>query len=252
MEYIIRSPEPAHLSNNKRNWVKPWVDHYRKTKDESGKLIRPVKPSDSHWTHNLIRQVLILDFKNNCGYCGHSRPMPQTAENKQRVQRGHVDHFRAKAFYPELTYEWSNYIWSCESCNTEKGEFEDQNDPIFNPCDESDCSQLLFINDTGKYCLYDQDGPSVKRFLNTERSTMLNAAQVAKTRGNKIKTLESLFKGILVLLKYPSDEVAEELINEYILNIKNELEDESFYFLTQKNYSMLRDKYPSVTELIDS
>lgn len=33
-------------------------------------------------------------------------------------EAGHIDHFRPKNLYPELTFAWSNFLHSCERCNT--------------------------------------------------------------------------------------------------------------------------------------
>ena len=35
---------------------------------------------------------------------------------------GEVDHFRPKSKYPELVYQWSNWIFSCHDCNLTKRE----------------------------------------------------------------------------------------------------------------------------------
>lgn len=36
-------------------------------------------------------------------------------------QAGHVEHYRPKALFPSLAYEWGNYFLSCEKCNLAKG-----------------------------------------------------------------------------------------------------------------------------------
>ncbi len=250
MEFIERSSEPAYLSENKKQWTKHWVDHYRENKNVNGKLLKERKPSDSHWLHDLIRKVLINDFKNNCGYCGSIRPTPISEE--ARVPRGHVDHYRAKAKYPELTYEWTNYIWSCESCNVEKGEFDDLEYPILNPCELSDCGIVEFIIDTGAYCIKNMCQAHKLRFKNTEEKTMINANVINVKRKNRVKFIISNFETINTLMPFSNDnESINELIKENIKNILNSLEDQEFYFLIQKNYLDLRDKHIDVAKLID-
>ncbi len=252
MEFIERSLEPKCLSTNKEKWTKPWVDYYKAEKDQDGKLIRDKKPSDSHWTKDEIRNILISDFKNNCGYCGCSRPTPKSANDNRTPSRGHVDHYRAKAIYPELTYEWSNYIWSCEACNVEKGEFDDPKAPILNPCSLDDCNQLKFILDTGEYCLHNQDSLYNERFVNTDQSTMVNADEVIVRRRNRVKNLKSFFSTTSTILEKAKIQATEVIINDNITNIKNDLEDNEFYFLMKKEHIRLRDQYPSVAALIDN
>lgn len=54
-----------------------------------------------------------------------------------RIQRGagvrHVDHFKPKAIYPDLSYEWTNYRLSCSEMNRRKGSNEDVIDPFTLP-----------------------------------------------------------------------------------------------------------------------
>lgn len=252
MEYIKRSPEPEYLSKNKVQWTKPWVDFYRKKIDGTGKRIRDTKPSDSHWTKDKIRKILISDFKNNCGYCGCSRPTPKSAHDKQTSPRGHVDHYKAKAIYPESTYKWGNYIWSCEACNVEKGEFDDPQYPILNPCDLEDCSLLKFIVDTGEYCLHDQESIYKERFINTDQSTMLNAEEIIIRRRNRVKKLKSLFNSIFSMLKILDCPAVKTIIDDNITLINNDLEDCEFYFLIRKEYNSLRNQYPKIAVLIDA
>jgi uncharacterized protein (TIGR02646 family) len=30
-----------------------------------------------------------------------------------------IDHFYPRGFYPDLTFVWENYLWSCQACNTQ-------------------------------------------------------------------------------------------------------------------------------------
>lgn len=250
MEFIRRSPEPDHLGENKERWVRAWIDFYHETRNSSGELVRSSKPTDNHWTDDRIRSILISDFKNNCGYCGCARPTPRNESDRARAPRGHVDHFRAKAIYPELTYEWSNYIWSCESCNTEKGEFDDPEDPILNPCEESDCNQLSFMIDTGEYCLTEQESPCYKRFQHTDRSTMINAKEIAIKRRNRVKNLESLFESIDKFFRHNRNELFQEIIHNSIERIIAELEDKEFYFLMLRRFNELCSLYPEAASLV--
>lgn len=252
MEFIHRSEEPEYLANNKEEWTKSWVDFYKKKKDIDGVLIRDRKPSDNHWTKAEIRELLISDFKNNCGYCGSSRPTPRRDNDKENAPRGHVDHYRAKAIYPELTYDWNNYIWSCESCNVEKGEFDNPHAPILNPCESDDCGQLLFIGDTGKYCLECGDSIYTTRFEHTDRKTMLNAEEIAVKRRNRVQSLKAWFRTTSLVIEVQMEPHAIEIISENVSCIKRDLEDKEFCFLMKKIHQKLRSEYPLVANLIDN
>lgn len=251
MELIIRSSEPDHLLKNRDKWTKPWVDYYKKNRNENGKLLKEKKPTDSYWIHDLIRKILIEDFRNNCGYCGSIRPTP-TSEGT-RTPRGHVDHYRAKSVYPELTYVWTNYIWSCESCNVEKGEFDDHEHPILNPCELNDCELVEFIIDTGAYCLKKNNKLYYLRFRHTEKKTMINANEIIRKRKNKVKSLIQQFETINKFNKVSkNNDMIYELIKDQIKNILESLKDQEFYFLIQRNYLDLRVEYIDVANLIDN
>jgi len=247
MEYIKRSKTPELLTKNKEKWTQPWIDYYLVGPHQK----RPKKPNDSHWTKKEIRNILIADFHNNCGYCGVSRPTPNKIGKKERTPRGHVDHYRAKAVYPHLTYEWSNYIWSCEACNVEKGEFDDPKEPLMNPCILEDCMQLNFIIDTGQYVLKKESTSYKKRFDHTDKVTMLNADEFSKRRRNRAKSLKKDFESISHFISLKDSIPLEHLVKGHIETIIESLEDPEFFFLMQRIYHDLREQYPMVAEVID-
>ena len=79
-----------------------WVSHCR---DDGAE-----KPSDSLW--GRFRDGLRSYFHGICGYC----------EEEVDQSRGSVDHFRPKSMFPELVYEWSNWVFTCRECNNFKGD----------------------------------------------------------------------------------------------------------------------------------
>lgn len=252
MEFINRSKAPAYLVENKARWTSPWVDFYQKTRDDDGELKRKSKPTDCHWTDDRIRNRLIRDFKNNCGYCGCSRPTPKLKNGIKKVPKGHVDHYRAKAVHPHLTYEWTNYIWSCEACNTHKGEFDSDEYPIFNPCNLDDCGQIEYIADTGEYCLLEQSDCLFERFKNTEQHTLVNSEEVSKRRCNRVKLIKKEFDSIILLMGLVDDVRCQLLVDLSINTIKQELQDPEFYFLVSKTYQQLCRQHPEVAQIIKS
>ncbi len=48
-----------------------------------------------------------------CAYCEGMIDAPRAAK---------VDHFKPKALFPSLAYEWTNYFLACEGCNGAKGD----------------------------------------------------------------------------------------------------------------------------------
>ena len=68
------------------------------------------EPSDSFWRE--FRPALAGRANNNCWYC----------ERQCQGVGGWaptVDHFRPRSLFPQLTYKWSNWIFSCRRCNVD-------------------------------------------------------------------------------------------------------------------------------------
>ena len=97
MHWVARGPEPAKLPALRARYGPKWVRHY---KGNTGK-----KPSDSHWRKFFSQ--LEQRFHGLCGYC-------------EEECKGEIDHFRPKKLFPELVYDWSNWIVACHSCNHTK------------------------------------------------------------------------------------------------------------------------------------
>ena len=72
-----------------------------------------------------------------CMYCSSNEP-------------SQVEHYRPLALYPELAFEYENYLWSCDICNRNKGDkFPPDNhsgERILNPLDD-DVWQYFFIDE---------------------------------------------------------------------------------------------------------
>lgn len=91
-----------------------WVSHCR---DDGAE-----KPSDSLWGR-FRDGHLRPRFHGICGYC----------EEKVDQSNATVDHFRPKSKFPELVYEWSNWVFVCRKCNNCKGD-KWPDDGYVNPC----------------------------------------------------------------------------------------------------------------------
>lgn len=71
-----------------------WLDYYNNGLGS--------RPSDSRWRefHSDVDRV----FFSLCAYC-------------EELCRGEVEHFRPKSRFPQLVYEWSNWVFACHDCN---------------------------------------------------------------------------------------------------------------------------------------
>ena len=105
MRWIDRGPEPDGVAGYARQFAQGWVDYFRH--QHGG------RPTDSYWRE--FRAALGLCSDGLCWYC--ERLCQAASEVGGRSPT--VDHFRPLSRFPELAYEWSNWIFSCYRCNGE-------------------------------------------------------------------------------------------------------------------------------------
>jgi len=97
MHWVDRGPEPKSLAKFRNKYTPKWVEHYS---NKNGK-----KPTDSYWRDYIDR--FSQAFSDNCGYC-------------ETLCKGEIDHFCPTSKFPNLVYEWTNWIFSCHDCNNSK------------------------------------------------------------------------------------------------------------------------------------
>lgn len=105
MRWIDRGPEPHGVQAYNRQFTQGWVDYFQ---GRGGS-----RPNDSHWRD--FRELLGNRSGNVCWYC--ERRCLRYVDDSGRAST--IDHFRPLSRYPELAYEWSNWIFSCRRCNVE-------------------------------------------------------------------------------------------------------------------------------------
>jgi uncharacterized protein (TIGR02646 family) len=97
MHFVNRGQEPPGLVPIRLTYTQAWIDHYN---SGIGK-----RPTDKRWI-DFIDQ-LSASFAGCCGYC-------------ETRCKGVVDHLRPKSKFPDLVYEWHNWVFSCHDCNQNK------------------------------------------------------------------------------------------------------------------------------------
>ena len=103
MRWIDRGPEPDGVAGYARQFTPGWVDYFQ------GGI--GGRPTDSYWRE--FREVLGSRSGNICWYC--ERRCQQDGEEAGKAPT--VDHFRPLSRFPDLAYEWANWIFSCRRCN---------------------------------------------------------------------------------------------------------------------------------------
>ena len=103
MRWVDRGAEPNGVAGYRQQFTQGWIDYFE---NQIGG-----RPTDSYWRQ--FRIELSRRFSDNCGYC--ERKCDANADDAGRSPT--VDHFRPLNLYPWLSYEWTNWIFSCRRCN---------------------------------------------------------------------------------------------------------------------------------------
>ena len=120
MRWVDRGPEPAGVAGYARQFTQGWIDHYSQGRGQT--------PTDSYW--NEFRSLLASRNNNICWYC--ERTCDDGAESGRPSPT--VDHFKPRQIFPELTYEWSNWVFSCRRCNVENKQGKWPETGYVDPC----------------------------------------------------------------------------------------------------------------------
>ena len=184
MHWVDRGPEPTGLDRIRSQYTPGWVRRYRDG-------IAP-RPTDSHWRD--FHEVLVQRFFHLCAYC-------------EEVCKGEVDHFRPKSVFPELTYEWDNWLLACTPCNRTKGDKWPSADYV-NPCADSppERPESYFTYDTvtGEMIPRDDLSPPMReRAIGMITDLKLNDYHHLKSRLGRIRLVREAFTHL------PDSKVAE-------------------------------------------
>ena len=118
------------MDEYRREYTQGWVDHFQ---NRMGQRHHDLA---NHWRD--FRGELGARFNGKCGYC--ERACDAASDNSATL-----DHFKPRHRFPELTYEWTNWVFSCWRCNDFKGGKWPETgyvDPC--PADLADCPEEYF------------------------------------------------------------------------------------------------------------
>lgn len=134
---LEREAEPQGMIDNKVQWqndLQSAITKYGSYKEipekEKQKLI-------SFYRNDAVRDGLIKSSFGKCAFC---ECIPSEGGNIE------IEHFKPKSKYPELTFEWDNFLPSCRKCNGSKDSHDTGVDPIINPYD-IDPKNAFYFND---------------------------------------------------------------------------------------------------------
>ena len=136
---------------------------------------------------NPVKQPLYDMFSSKCAFC----------ERNVELSAGRIEHFRPKSQYVNLTFDWNNFLYSCEVCNNRKGDKFPLDcdgtplliDPTDEDCDIYEYLEFYWDKETKLASVVGKDGRGkvVQEILD------LNRKDLMKHRSGKLKNLLFLF-----------------------------------------------------------
>ena len=120
MRWIDRGPEPKGVGRYAQRFTQSWVDYFQNRIGE--------RPSDFLWS--VFRPELGSRSNNICWYCERQCD----AEAEVGGLSSTVDHFQPISRFPQLVYEWSNWVFSCRRCNVDNKKDKWPDTGYVDPC----------------------------------------------------------------------------------------------------------------------
>jgi uncharacterized protein (TIGR02646 family) len=175
-------------------------------------LIRPECPNpnalaNGNYKDKVNKDALRKSASGKCMYC----------EGKiEHVSYFHVEHINPKKKFPELEFEWNNLGFSCQVCNTNKGDKYDEQTPFINPYNENPEEHLVFLD----HIVFPKHGS--KRGKYTIDEIDLNRANLIERRKDKKDGIDKIIE---ITLHISSEILKNQLIEE----LKKEAEKDKEY-----------------------
>lgn len=115
---------PSILVQNKDDWTAELKDNIVRY---GGYEKIPLNIKNSMWVHYRhqdIKEKLFASSHQKCAFC---EAKPAESGNIE------VEHFKPKSLYPELAFEWDNFLPVCRKCNDSKSNHDTGIEPIVDP-----------------------------------------------------------------------------------------------------------------------
>lgn len=181
---IKRTPEPAILTKNKKQWTDDYlqaiIEHNANNSPQTKKKIQKAQ---NRYHHQSIKKALEQMCFSKCAYC---------ESHITHISYGHIDHFMPKSKFPKHCFDWENLFLGCAVCNGtqykgDKFPAAEEGGPFINPCLEKPEAFLDFQFDA-------QTGTANVIAKNTRGQTMvsklgLNRPELVQHRSNLVRKI---------------------------------------------------------------
>ncbi|MDQ5929799.1 MAG: hypothetical protein QG594_1580 [Bacteroidota bacterium] len=207
MIQVTRTKKPVVLVENAQNWTIEYLKAkqiYDTSKTPENK--KTVQNIEKRYNHSDVKTSLKKMFKNKCAFC---------ESRITHIDYGQIEHFKPKSKYPNLCFDWENFLLSCSICNgkSNKGDkfpLENEDGPFINPVDENPDDFLKFEFDkiTQTFLIF----PKNNRGFTTIKELGLDRDDLIE---NRTIELSKIIYTLDLVLKCNKVEVLEAFIKEF-------------------------------------
>lgn len=173
---LSKQAEPKILSVHKVAWTAELLHAIA----SSPKLPKSIQ---NRYNEPEIKDLLLKESNSKCMYCeslvGH-------------VAYEHIEHIKpkARAKYPELSFEWSNLGLACPKCNLNKSDDYDEKIPFINPYIDDPLNHFLFLG------ILIRHKPGDLRAELTEKTLKLNRPELLERRNERFDLISEILDKI--------------------------------------------------------
>jgi uncharacterized protein (TIGR02646 family) len=183
MIQVQRTAKPSILVTQANEWLNEYlqaIEELNHNPRNKAAKINKAK-AEKKYQHKDIKTALKHMFAGKCAYC---------ESQVLHIDFGDIEHFRPKALFPNLCFEWNNLLLACGRCNSNENKGEQfpephEGGPLVNPVEEEpgDFFEFVFDLQTGTANVI----PKVIRGVTTEKVLGLNRLDLVKHRSDKIR-----------------------------------------------------------------
>lgn len=180
---LEREAEPQVMIANKNAWLKDLLaaitsyGSYKKIPEKEKQKLT------SFYRNDDVRQALVKSSNGKCAFC---ECIPSEGGNVE------IEHFKPKSIYPNLTFEWLNFLPSCRKCNGAKDSHDTGLEAIVNPYD-LDPKDIFYFDDIE---IKASDGVNKEISEKTIEVCGLNTVRLWKPRAEILVSLRIFAKSI--------------------------------------------------------
>ena len=174
---------------------------------------KPMALVNGNYKDPVNKEALRKSTLGKCIYC----------ESKiEHNSYAHIEHIKPKEKFPELKFTWDNLGFSCQICNTNKGEKYDETTPFIDPYSESPEDHIVFL----LFYLFPKQGSERGEY--TIKELDLNRPNLIERRKERIEKLN-------IMIKAAYRTSSDSLRNQVIAELKTEANKDKEYSAITKS-----------------